>query len=537
MFTAIDWFLQDKPFGTIEPQEIASFSCTPGCLWRFKNASTKELILEFKTDENTPNNHHIDVGTIEKYTVKEDPKIVESVSALGIHCSEILAKFPRTRIKRAEAFLLNRTEVDKLIDEINIRCKTTGKKFVDVEYPPNKHNPGSAGQNPKFDAWSRIPDVAQSEIKMSHTLKSDDLGPWMEFDWKNTSAGEVLVTWLNYTGKETPVGNCWPGGIYSNSGCVGSVWIFKDREGAKLCTIRLTTSAIKPVYTIDDDLHGLEEFLKKSTGPVELPTVFTDGSSPYDIIQGQVGDCWLMAALSATGSTDRLETLIHPNTYNPHGVYAVTLQINGREVSVLVDDYVPTKQIAGVPTLVAGRCSKPYEMWVQIMEKAFTKITGGYDNIRGSSPNNVIGGSAGALAMLNGGVGKVFEWNDGNNVKATMAYLLRCTRMGMLCVLSSRGESDTMTSPTGIVQNHAYSLLSVQLLHTDDGHELRLVKIRNTWGNTEWNGDWSDNSDLWKKNTKLARQCDVDVANPKDDGIFWMELSDFMHHFDNVQHN
>ena len=49
----------------------------------------------------------------------------------------------------------------------------------------------------------------------------------------------------------------------------------------------------------------------------------------------------------------------------------------------------------------------------------------------------------------------------------------------------------------GIVSNHAYSLLDVYpCVYTLSG-KLTLVKLRNPWGNTEWQGDWNFSSNLW----------------------------------------
>lgn len=55
---------------------------------------------------------------------------------------------------------------------------------------------------------------------------------------------------------------------------------------------------------------------------------------------------------------------------------------------------------------------------------------------------------------------------------------------------------DRAVSEEGIVQGHAYSVLSVQDL---DGN--RLVQLRNPHGNesAEWSGDWGDRSYLWVK--------------------------------------
>lgn len=49
----------------------------------------------------------------------------------------------------------------------------------------------------------------------------------------------------------------------------------------------------------------------------------------------------------------------------------------------------------------------------------------------------------------------------------------------------------------GLVVAHAYTLKAVMSVTTEEGEEITLVQLRNPWGNFEWNGDWSDHSELW----------------------------------------
>ena len=48
----------------------------------------------------------------------------------------------------------------------------------------------------------------------------------------------------------------------------------------------------------------------------------------------------------------------------------------------------------------------------------------------------------------------------------------------------------------GVISGHAYSLISIHEL-THKGKEIKLLKLRNPWGSGEWQGDWSDKSELW----------------------------------------
>ena len=51
----------------------------------------------------------------------------------------------------------------------------------------------------------------------------------------------------------------------------------------------------------------------------------------------------------------------------------------------------------------------------------------------------------------------------------------------------------------GLLPGHAYSLLQVKEYQNN-----KLVCLRNPWGQFEWQGDWSDKSNLWTEEAKAA---------------------------------
>jgi len=55
---------------------------------------------------------------------------------------------------------------------------------------------------------------------------------------------------------------------------------------------------------------------------------------------------------------------------------------------------------------------------------------------------------------------------------------------------------------------------------------VKLLHLRNPWGHKEWNGDWSDNSNLWTEELKKKFHL---VSS--DDGEFYMSLPDFVKFF------
>ena len=81
----------------------------------------------------------------------------------------------------------------------------------------------------------------------------------------------------------------------------------------------------------------------------------------------------------------------------------------------------------------------------------------------------------------------------------------------------------------GLVAMHSYGLLKACEVTDESGQRIRLCLLRNPWGDFEWNGDWSDNSDLWTPDIK--RQ----VGYNDDQGLFWMSYSDLCHYFSRIQ--
>ena len=63
---------------------------------------------------------------------------------------------------------------------------------------------------------------------------------------------------------------------------------------------------------------------------------------------------------------------------------------------------------------------------------------------------------------------------------------------------------------------------------------VKLLKLRNPWGQSEWKGPWSDDAEEWKTGIgrKAKEVLDVQFGN---DGTFWIAWEDFQSHFNKVR--
>eukprot|EP00971_Amphidinium_carterae_P169951 3367469-Amphidinium_carterae.1 len=110
-------------------------------------------------------------------------------------------------------------------------------------------------------------------------------------------------------------------------------------------------------------------------------------------MQGALGDCWLIAALAAVAEYPYLlEGLFNENVKKlpEDGKHAVSLfDVRKKKwEKIVVDEFVPCKKRHWFELHATPLFSKPvgHEMWVLLMEKAFAKMLGGYDKLKGGRP-------------------------------------------------------------------------------------------------------------------------------------------------------
>jgi hypothetical protein len=123
------------------------------------------------------------------------------------------------------------------------------------------------------------------------------------------------------------------------------------------------------------------------------PLFAGSGPSPYDVRQGEVGSCWLLAAMAASA---RQQPGLVRAMFEPRGerAYLVNFHDGGRIVSAVVDTSVPFRWFAGEPLYADA----PGAMWPSLLEKAYAKAFApgeGYEGIGGDHPRL-------ALARLTG---------------------------------------------------------------------------------------------------------------------------------------
>lgn len=112
--------------------------------------------------------------------------------------------------------------------------------------------------------------------------------------------------------------------------------------------------------------------------------------------------------------------------------------------------------------------------------------------------------------------------------KALLAY---ATKNFPMCCSIGANQDDMQ----GLIAGHAYSLMAVRDVRTaGGGKDLKMCKVRNPHGETEWTGRWSDKSDMWGKHPNVKNKLKFEA---REDGSFWMSFHDFCKYFDTISVN
>uniref|UniRef100_A0A8C7NYU3 Calpain-3 n=1 Tax=Oncorhynchus mykiss TaxID=8022 RepID=A0A8C7NYU3_ONCMY len=261
----------------------------------------------------------------------------------------------------------------------------------------------------------------------------------------------------------------------------------------------------------------------------ENPQFIVGGASRTDICQGDLGDCWLLAAIACLTLNEKLLYRVVPQEQSFSegygGIFHFQFWRYGDWVDVVIDDRIPTFN----SQLVFTKSAERNEFWSALLEKAYAKLHGSYEALKG-------GNTTEAMEDFTGGVTEFYEMKEAPKelYKIMKKALERGSMMG--CSIDSlvpaRFETRTVT---GLVKGHAYSVTAVEECKQSQHKEpkVRLVRLRNPWGQVEWNGPWSDNSKEWVSLSKGEK--DKLQHQSAEDGEFWMAFEDFKKNYTKIE--
>lgn len=259
---------------------------------------------------------------------------------------------------------------------------------------------------------------------------------------------------------------------------------------------------------------------------VENPEFILGGATRTDICQGELGDCWLLAAIASLTLNQKALARVVPQDQGFGSGYAGIFHFqfwqHSEWLDVVIDDRLPTFR----DRLVFLHSADHNEFWSALLEKAYAKLNGSYEALKGGSAIE-------AMEDFTGGVAENFQIREAPEdfYEILEKALRRGSLLGCSIDTLNASESEART-PLGLIKGHAYTVTGLDQVNFH-GQRIKLIRVRNPWGQVEWNGPWSDSSPEWRS-VSLEEQKRLGHT-ALDDGEFWMAFEDFKTHFDKVE--
>lgn len=259
---------------------------------------------------------------------------------------------------------------------------------------------------------------------------------------------------------------------------------------------------------------------------VENPEFILGGATRTDICQGELGDCWLLAAIASLTLNQKALARVVPQDQGFGSGYAGIFHFqfwqHSEWLDVVIDDRLPTFR----DRLVFLHSADHNEFWSALLEKAYAKLNGSYEALKGGSAIE-------AMEDFTGGVAENFQIREAPEdfYEILEKALRRGSLLGCSIDTLNASESEART-PLGLIKGHAYTVTGLDQVNFH-GQRIKLIRVRNPWGQVEWNGPWSDSSPEWRS-VNLEEQKRLGHT-ALDDGEFWMAFEDFKTHFDKVE--
>ncbi|HEY1381223.1 MAG TPA: C2 family cysteine protease [Gemmataceae bacterium] len=226
-------------------------------------------------------------------------------------------------------------------------------------------------------------------------------------------------------------------------------------QGAPLGNIQAGASAAQFQKLVNKWFRGLDrpQAAPGTTYQKAAGNLFVNGPAVNDVRQGELSDCYFLAALSELAQ-DRPQAIKDMFTDNGDGTFTVRFFDGGTAKYVTVDRYLPTDSSGRLvyDGFGATASNTGNELWAALAEKAYAQLNqSGWTEQDGTNRYAGIEDGYSDTVMMQA-TGGVAAWTS--IIRATAAQLQTAAASGKPTVLNSRP-----TPGNGVVANHTYPVV------------------------------------------------------------------------------
>ncbi|TWW73241.1 calpain-10 isoform X1 [Takifugu flavidus] len=292
----------------------------------------------------------------------------------------------------------------------------------------------------------------------------------------------------------------------------------------------------------------------------ESPALFPGDINLAHPKQGLLGDCWFLCACSFLVRNKNLLNKVMPpdqpqwGDSRYRGSFQFCFWQQGHWKEVTIDDRLPCVK----HSLCFSQCQSPTIFWVALLEKAYAKLHGSYEQLWAGQVSEALVDVTGGLAerWSLGDSGSELEQRpeqDSYQFRRRGLDLNRLSSLKDQCALSCSTHRDAggqeelscgcplfcshlkisliSLGAAELGQYHAMTVMEWQDVTTVTGSRVLLLRIRNPWGRCCWGGAWKQGGVGWES---INHSSAVELQSRQADGEFWLDETEFMSQFDDV---
>ena len=206
------------------------------------------------------------------------------------------------------------------------------------------------------------------------------------------------------------------------------------------------------------------------------------------------------------------EKIIINKEYNKDGIYQIILFIDGEYQIVYVDDYFPCIKNSNVLYFMK---QSNFAFWSILIEKAWAKINGGYQNIINLWPYDL-------FKALTGSACDVLFHEELNN-EQLFNVLYEIDKNNGLCISLTKNNNEV--NKYGLISYHMYILIDTEKIELDKNKYIFLCKYYDPSENIKDIGELSQTGRMLSMNEEIRKKISNDKLELKK-GEFWIRIED-----------
>ena len=223
----------------------------------------------------------------------------------------------------------------------------------------------------------------------------------------------------------------------------------------------------KKNWVDSDFINNCEGYDWKELGSMGYDSGLYKNINPSNLIQGNIGDCYFIAALSVMAEQPNLiSRLLKSNTPDSPKIVSAWLCDSGKFRSQVLDSMFPMN--GSIPKMIRPNNEK-IGTWQMFLEKAYAKLYGNYANLD-------LGHSTQAFRELTGAPTEYIDQDNQNEAWVTITTSLK---KGF--AISASTKSDLPQS-SDVIAKHCYSVLEAVEISYKGGLK-RFLLMKNPNGN------------------------------------------------------